>query len=117
MNGATNGIHNDDDDVHLPFAKPFTVSPDVVIHAPLTRRGHGPGLVLLVPSDLDLSGSSKTLDPPPLQKWAEEGFAVAQITLTDGEGSEFEAQIQDALTSLSDLKECDSVDSVGLICE
>lgn len=116
MNGPTNGAHNSEDAVPLPSAKPFDVSPKVVVQPPLTRRGHGPGLVLIVPSELDLKGSLKTLDPPPLQKWAEESFVVAQITLTDGEGSEFEAQLQDALTSLSDLKECDSIDSVGLIC-
>jgi carboxymethylenebutenolidase len=30
-----------------------------------------------VSDSLDLSRHEKTLDPPPLQKWAEEGYAVA----------------------------------------
>jgi carboxymethylenebutenolidase len=100
----------------LPSAKPATVSSNVVVQPPLTRRGHGPGLILLVPTGLDLSGSEKTLDPPPLQKWSEEGFAVAQITLGESEGDEVKIHLQEATNALSTLKECDSADKIGLIC-
>jgi carboxymethylenebutenolidase len=48
--------------------------------APLTRRGIGPLLILVVDAEYDLSGHGKTLDPPPLKKWAEEGFSAAQLT-------------------------------------
>ena len=113
MNGVTNG---NDDTIPLPSAKPATISSNVVVQPPLTRRGHGPGLILLVPTGLDLSGSDKTLDPPPLQKWAEEGFAVAQITLGEAQGDKFHIHLQEATNALSKLKECDSVDSMGLIC-
>jgi len=69
MNGHTNGH---DATVSLPSAKAFSVSPTITVQPPLSRLGAGPGLILLVPTELDLSPSSKTLDPPPLQKWAEE---------------------------------------------
>ena len=113
MNGVANGH---EDAIPLPSAKPATISSNIVVQAPLTRRGYGPGLLLLVPTGLDLSGSEKTLDPPPLQKWAEEGFAVAQITLGEGEGKKFQIYLQEATNALSKLKECESVDKIGLIC-
>ncbi|KAK3722444.1 hypothetical protein LTR37_002436 [Vermiconidia calcicola] len=114
MSGHVNGV-NGEEVVPLPSAKPFNVSSTVTIQAPLTRRGYGPGLVLVVPSDLDLQGSDKTLDPPPLQKWAEEGFAVAQIKVADGESSKFGSYLQDATSGLQELSECDSTDKLGLI--
>lgn len=40
-------------------------------------------MILLIPKGLDLSKSAQTTDPPPVQKWAEESYAVAQI-LFDG---------------------------------
>ena len=117
MNAETNGATNGEKQVPLPSAKPFDVSRNVVVQPPLTRRGHGPGLLLLVPAGLDLNGSSKTLDPSPLQKWAEEGFAVAQITLADGEGQKFQGHLKEAIDGLSKQSECDSTDRMGLICK
>ena len=113
MNGVTNGH---EEAIPPPSAKPVTVSSNVILQPPLTRRGHGPGLVLLVPDGLALSGSDKTLDPPPLQKWAEEGYAVAQVTLDESEGDKFQRYLQEATDALSELKECDSTDQIGLIC-
>lgn len=113
ITNGTNGHH--EEPVPLPSAKPFQVSESITIQPPLSRRGHGPGLILLVPAGLDLNGHSKTLDPPPLQKWAEEGYAVAQITLA--EGGELKARLDEALEALKELKECDADEKMGLICE
>ena len=113
MNGATNG---NEETIPLPSAKPLTISLKVTIQPPLTRRGNGPGLILLVPSGLDLNGHDKTLDPPPLQKWAEEGYAVAQITLAEGDGDKFHTHLKQAIDGLAELKECDSTEKMGLIC-
>lgn len=118
MNGETNGTNgingHHEGPVELPSAKSFEVASNVLVQPPLSRKGHGPGLILLVPTGLDLSGHSKTLDPPPLQKWAEEGYAVAQITLQ--EGSELKGGLGQALKALRELKECDSDEKMGLIC-
>lgn len=85
--------------------------------APLSRRGHGPGLILLVDAELDLSKHEKTLDPPPLYKWAEEGFAVAQLRLTASGGDTIRDDLHLALSELSKLSSCDQKDKIGVISE
>ena len=110
-----NGIKEAKEPVALPSAPAKVVSPTVVIQPPLSRRGYGPALLLVVPAEIDLNPSPKTLDPPPLQKWAEEGFAVAQIQVADGVGSGLQGDVQKALDSLASLEQCDNTESVGLI--
>ena len=117
MNGHANGVNVHEEPVPLPSAKAYDISGNIIIQPPLTRLGHGPGLVLIVPSGLDLSTSDKTLDLPPLQKWAEEGFAVAQITIGNDDSSTFQKHWQDAIAALAKLSECDSTDRLGLICK
>ncbi|KAI4865178.1 carboxymethylenebutenolidase [Hypoxylon rubiginosum] len=82
---------------------------------PLSRRGHGPGLLLLVDADLDLRKHDKTLDPPPLYKWTEEGFAVAQLRLAKPEGDLTPEDLRLALSELSKLPSCDQKDKIGVI--
>jgi carboxymethylenebutenolidase len=113
----TNGDSHEEE-IQLPSAKFIALTSSVTLQPPLTRRGHGPGLILLVPHGVDLSGSEKTLDPPPLQKWAEEGYAVAQI-VTDQHGRVepmFATQLRVAFQGLQRMEECDSVEQLGLIC-
>lgn len=65
----------------LPNAPLVTISPSCIIQPPLTRRGTGPGLIVLLPDAKDIEPSlHKHLDPEPVQKWAEEGYGVAGIT-------------------------------------
>lgn len=116
MNGETNGTNgHHEEPVQLPSAKAYGISSNCTVQPPLSRRGHGPGLILLVPEGLDLTGHSKTLDPPPLQKWAEEGYAVAQILVSDG--LDFKAALEDVRQALAKLEECDSGECMGLICK
>ncbi|KAH6857161.1 hypothetical protein B0I37DRAFT_369303 [Chaetomium sp. MPI-CAGE-AT-0009] len=98
--------------VQRPSAPCVQITPEISIQPPLSRRGNGPGLVLVVPRDLDLSRHEKTLDPPPQQKWAEEGYAVAQI-LDDGRSS-IADQLRVATAKLAELPEC-SGDKIGLV--
>ncbi|KAK3290405.1 uncharacterized protein B0H64DRAFT_332079 [Chaetomium fimeti] len=95
-----------------PSAPCVQATPEISIQPPLSRRGNGPGLVIIVPRDLDLSRHEKTLDPPPQQKWAEEGYAVAQI-LDDGRFS-IADQLRLAIAKLEELPEC-SGDKIGLV--
>jgi carboxymethylenebutenolidase len=63
---------------------PAFLAANVRLQRPLSRRGNGPGLVIFVPEqqeDNRVPAPKKTLDPVPLQKWAEEGFAVIEITI------------------------------------
>jgi carboxymethylenebutenolidase len=65
----------------LPSAPPLQVNEYVTLQPPLTHRGNGPAVILVIEAGLDLGRSTTHLDPPPLQKWAEEGFTVAQILI------------------------------------
>ncbi|KAK0723539.1 hypothetical protein B0T26DRAFT_706741 [Lasiosphaeria miniovina] len=97
-----------------PSASCVEVTAEISMQPPLSWRGAGPGLILVVAADLDLSHHGKTLDPPPLQKWAEEGYAVAQIRVDD-HASALPGQLAVALAELAKLPECSSVDKVGLV--
>ncbi|KAF2789257.1 hypothetical protein K505DRAFT_253722, partial [Melanomma pulvis-pyrius CBS 109.77] len=97
-----------------PAPPPIILTPDITLQSPLSRRGHGPGLVLVVDHYAALENSASSLDPPPLQKWAEEGFAVAQIRVPGrvGEGGEF--PLERAIEGLKGLGGFDG-EGVGLV--
>lgn len=97
-----------------PAAPCVQVTPDILVQPPLTRRGSGPGLLLVVSATLDLARHEKTLDPPPLKKWAEEGYAVAQILVGEDRVSSFADQLGTAISELEKLREC-SGDKFGLV--
>ncbi|OLN87824.1 hypothetical protein CCHL11_00536 [Colletotrichum chlorophyti] len=84
------------------------------IQPPLSRRGSGPGLIILVEDGVSLSKHDKILDPPPLQKWAEEGYAIAQLIVASG-GNGIANQISSAIEGLRALESCDEKDKFGLI--
>ncbi|KAI1169455.1 hypothetical protein F4777DRAFT_228483 [Nemania sp. FL0916] len=120
--------------VPLPSAPIITLSANATLQPPLTRRGHGPGLIITLSEDLlrpvnepptedgseSDSRSPKTLDPPPQKKWAEEGYAVVQLSFGDGtQGKEDEWNIgtalEKAIEALTNLETCDTKDRFGLI--
>lgn len=100
-----------------PNAPPQRISPHLTLQPPLTRRGHGPGLILVLDHYASVEQSENNLDPPPLVKWAEEGFAVAQVMVPGkvDEGGEF--PLERAIEVLRACKECDAKEGFGLICE
>ncbi|OQD79783.1 hypothetical protein PENANT_c044G09612 [Penicillium antarcticum] len=88
----------------------------MTLQPPLSRRGKGPGLILIRPlSHAKCQEDNKTLDPEPLKKWAEESFIVAQIALdkSNNEKSLLEL-IRDAEHALLQRPECDG-EKIGLI--
>ncbi|KAG4432497.1 hypothetical protein IFR05_012013, partial [Cadophora sp. M221] len=96
---------------------PLSVATDTLLQTPLSRRGEGPGLLLIVPRDYQGRNSDdldKTLDPDPLQKWAEEGFAVAEVRVGAGADSAIE-YCRQAIQALQDLSQCTSKEKVGVI--
>ncbi|KAK3937015.1 hypothetical protein QBC46DRAFT_393808 [Diplogelasinospora grovesii] len=98
----------------LPNAPCIQVTSEITIQPPLSRRGTGPGLILIVANHLDLNHHAKTLDPPPIQKWAEEGYAVSQICLGET-AANLPEQLDTALRELKKLPSCSPVDKVGLV--
>jgi carboxymethylenebutenolidase len=99
------------------YPQPQIISTHLTLQAPLSRRGHGPGLILVLDSYASTEKSEKHLDPPPLQKWAEEGFAVAQVRVPGkvDDGGEF--PLDKALEALRGCEGCDFEEGVGLICK
>ncbi|RDW65690.1 uncharacterized protein DSM5745_09429 [Aspergillus mulundensis] len=102
------------DSTPLPSAPTVEVAPGVLLQSPLSRCGRGPGLVLIRAAvHAECQANNQSLDPEPLQKWAEESFAVAQITL-DSESSKSDTALSDLVRSaeqaLSGLAECNSKD-------
>jgi hypothetical protein len=95
------------------------LSPYVTIQPPLSRCGHGPGLLLIRPHCYaTCQEQNKSLDPEPLKKWAEESFTVAQVTLDDKSTSDKSALrelILKAEQGLAERPECDTKEKVGLI--
>lgn len=69
--------------------------------------------MLAVSAAFVLSGHEKTLDPPPLQKWAEEGYTVAQIVVGD-DAPDIAGQLGIAIAELEKLPECLG-DKFGLV--
>ncbi|GAA5916915.1 hypothetical protein JCM6882_000604 [Rhodosporidiobolus microsporus] len=123
----------------LPSAEPTSLAPNVKLQAPLTRRGHGPGLLLVVPAPVAAGGLGRIeeeetkeeevhLDPSPLVKWAEEGYAVLQVeveatsagagkakeTEKEGGGWAIEKVLDEGVKRLLEMKECSS-ERVGII--
>jgi carboxymethylenebutenolidase len=94
--------------VSLPSGKPVHLGPNVVLQPPLSRRRKGPALLIITPSEYtgrDANDLKKTLDPEPLQKWAEEGFAVVEVKV----GSDFQAFLgacEKGIGALKSSSEC-----------
>ncbi|KAF8665700.1 hypothetical protein AX16_000152 [Volvariella volvacea WC 439] len=109
----------------LPSAPRAQLDSHIVLQPPLTRRGTGPGLFLILPPLHTLNPSSrakKPLDPEPVQKWAEEGFAVIGITPEAGGGGDAAQSLEFMTNSLTEgrkallkLKELDQRDRFGVI--
>ncbi|KAI1045546.1 hypothetical protein LB505_013766 [Fusarium chuoi] len=67
----------------LPAVRLRSPTVSLTILEPLSRRGSGPGLIILVPETGKATSDTLRIDgcvPSPLMKWAEEGFTVAEIT-------------------------------------
>ncbi|KAG5727740.1 hypothetical protein E4T56_gene20784 [Termitomyces sp. T112] len=103
--------------VFLPSAPLVVINETEAVQPPLTRRGTGPGIVLVLPhfKDLDIrKKGAKPLDPEPVQKWAEEGFAVAAITRTSSDWS-FKNSFKRSVDVLLGLKELDTRDKFAVV--
>ncbi|PKS12745.1 hypothetical protein jhhlp_000953 [Lomentospora prolificans] len=110
--------------VPLPSAPAVQLAPNVSLQPPLSRRGHGPGLVVIDPGyevadKPSAEPPSETLDPAPQYKWAEEGYAVVRLVVSKGasEGSWNlkEGALQKVIDALIKLEECDIKDKFALL--
>ncbi|KAL1307025.1 hypothetical protein AAFC00_005651 [Neodothiora populina] len=87
---------------------------NITLQKPLSRLGRGPGLIIITDqASLSKGSINHTLDPLPRQKWAEEGYAVAELRIS--EDSEFQSDLVTAIRGLEQLAECSSDTGFGLI--
>ncbi|RBR23698.1 uncharacterized protein FIESC28_03494 [Fusarium coffeatum] len=97
----------------LPAPQLKEIRPGVSLLPPLSRRGHGPGLVVLTPTSENLL-EIKDGVPSVLIKWAEEGYTVVQI-----DGSTFAAVDSGNVLSeaLEAMRQCEQYDEgkIGLV--
>lgn len=97
----------------LPSTELTEVMPGVSLLRPLSRRGTGPGIILLTPDYADPLAITEGV-PSPLVKWAEEGYAVVEIqarALQTGKGH----LIRCAIEQLEGCEKCEPKDKVGLV--
>lgn len=112
-NGA-NGAH-DETPLPLPQVKLSDISPGLALLEPLSRRGIGPGLIVL-PHDSITKDRRTAIEngvPAPLIKWAEEGYAVVEV---GGEAlRDPSSALGAALEALRNCSACDQAEAVGLV--
>ncbi|KAF7331764.1 hypothetical protein MKEN_00056300 [Mycena kentingensis (nom. inval.)] len=96
--------------VPLPNALQIELSSGISLQPPLTRRGTGPGLIVFLPPE-HAASEAAALDPPPVLKWAEEGFAVASITAPNASPE----SLNIAINGLLALPELDTRDKFALV--
>jgi carboxymethylenebutenolidase len=104
----------------LPTAELKDLAEGVSLLPPLSRRGHGPGIIILLPKDTPsyTNGGTVCSDgiPPPLLKWAEEGFAVVQILEAALEQARNVNDILElAVLALKGCEKCHEEDGIGLV--
>ncbi|KAF9878296.1 lea domain protein [Colletotrichum karsti] len=97
----------------LPQTQLDTVSDGVSLLLPLSRRGVGPGLVILVPSIEKALAIEDGVPSLPI-KWAEEGYIVVAIEQKALE-KDAKSTLSLATKALRDCNKCEPKDVIGLI--
>lgn len=111
----------------VPPQKPEEIAEGITLLRPLSRKGHGPGLIILAPP----SPSPQDNNNPPTSsteiqngipslrmKWAEEGYCVAQIQphAFSSSSSSSSSVLQIAVQALQACAECEPKEKMGIIC-
>ncbi|KAE8151179.1 LEA domain protein [Aspergillus avenaceus] len=90
-----------------------TIKPGLSLLEPLSRKGIGPGMmIVLVPDDAPNPIAIQQGIPAPSLKWSEEGYTIVDIR---GPAIEEEDVIGQALTYLSSHDKCEPKDDFGLV--
>ena len=95
----------------LPTANLQTVRQGIYLLSPLSRRGKGPGLIVLSPDSESPVHIAEGV-PSPLMKWSEEGYAAVEI---QNQALSRDDALADALSALQNCRECEPKDAVGLV--
>lgn len=82
---------------------------------PLSRRGTGPGVVVIVPDSLVSNIAIEQGIPSPLIKWAEEGFMVVEIQEKAMGDEDVVTVLAKAALAISKEERCEPKGMVGLV--
>lgn len=96
----------------LPSPVLTAVLPGVSLLRPLSRRGTGPGMIVLA---ADYGNSLAITDgvPSPLVKWAEEGYTVVEIRAEALKSGGVDL-VRSAIETLYGCDVCEPKDKIGL---
>ncbi|KAF4974590.1 hypothetical protein FZEAL_8517 [Fusarium zealandicum] len=97
----------------LPRPQLKVIRPGLSLLPPLSRRGHGPGLIILTLASPDPLKIDEGV-PSALVKWAEEGYTVAQIDSTAFENAQSLDVVDEAVVALKQCDDCDK-GTIGLV--
>lgn len=97
----------------LPAPQLKHIRPGILLLPPLSRRGHGPGLILLAHSSADPLRIDQGV-PSELIKWAEEGYTVVKLDLNAFEGTDSIDVLNEAVGALNQCEKCDK-GKIGLV--
>lgn len=111
----------------VPPQKPEEIAKGITLLRPLSRKGHGPGLIILAPppppspqDNNNPTTSSTEIQngiPSLRMKWAEEGYCVAQIQPhASSSASSSSSVLQIAVQALQACTECEPKEKMGIIC-
>uniref|UniRef100_A0A093ULB5 Carboxymethylenebutenolidase n=1 Tax=Talaromyces marneffei PM1 TaxID=1077442 RepID=A0A093ULB5_TALMA len=95
----------------LPVPRCTAISPGVSLLQPLSRRGTGPGMIIVVPDSTQSNLSIIEGVPSPLIKWAEESYTVVEIQ----ESAISSDIIQRAIKALFESESCVPKEKVGIV--
>lgn len=98
----------------LPTAELKTIRQGVSLLPPLSRRGHGPGLIILTQATADPFAFYEGV-PSLLVKWAEGGYTVVQLEPSAFEGRSSEETLKEATEALAQCDKCEPKESIGLV--
>lgn len=102
----------------LPTPRPKQIRKGITLLPPLSRKGTGPGLILLT-SESEGNLNIKDGVPSLLIKWAEEGYTVieAQLKVFFREGNSITMLLNELVGALEKCEEFESAGGVGIICK
>lgn len=108
----------DEQPVPLPSAPLISITSTLSLQPPLSRKGKGPGLLIFSPdyhSSYANVKEKKTLDPLPLFKWAEEGYAVVWIDSEKVTTRDVQSNLERGIEELKKREEVDIKDKFGVL--
>lgn len=98
----------------LPSQELTVIAPGVSLLQPLSRRGTGPGVIILTP-DFEDSLAIKDGVPAPLLKWAEEGYTVVEIQASALLTGKEQDLIKSAIEAFDSCEKCEPKGNIGLV--